>query len=81
MSFRISKLRQPPCFNGGEQCPRRCIGCHSVCDEWAKYESEKAAYYADKISSRASEFVENTPAYRSRKRNEQRLKSSGRLGK
>lgn len=33
-------MRQPPCT---PDCPRRCVGCHGNCPDYAAFQAEKAA--------------------------------------
>ena len=27
-------MTKPPCYNGGDDCPRRYVGCRAGCKEW-----------------------------------------------
>jgi hypothetical protein len=34
---------KPPCYNDGNDCPRRKVGCRQACAEWAAWESAHKA--------------------------------------
>lgn len=31
-------MTKPPCYNNGNDCPRREVGCREKCDEWKEWE-------------------------------------------
>lgn len=33
-----------PCIKTGKDCPKRHIGCHAECSEWAVYEKKQEKY-------------------------------------
>lgn len=42
---------QNPCYNPitKTDCPRRCVGCRSLCKEWALYMRAKEEEYAERL--------------------------------
>lgn len=36
-------MKHSPCWNNGDDCPRRHLGCREKCEEWAKWLAEHEA--------------------------------------
>lgn len=49
-------MTKPPCYNNGNDCPRRYVGCKAECDKWhewlATHEAEKEQMRRNKHSDR-----------------------------
>ena len=52
-------LTPPPCWNNGEDCQKRYVGCRAECDAWHEYlaihAEEKEAFLKKKMAERDAE--------------------------
>ena len=78
-------MTPPPCWNNGEDCQKRYVGCRAECDEWHEYlaihERETEEIRRKKYDERAAEsyMVEGriramTQNYRKYKRDKRRAR-------
>ena len=50
-------MSQVPCYKNAADCPRRALGCHSHCKEWAAYRAERDAELARQYAERQARAV------------------------
>ena len=46
-----------PCYNNGNDCPRRYVGCRAKCDEWNTWLAEHEAERERQRQRRTDEIV------------------------
>lgn len=56
----------PPCYNRETHtdCPKRCVGCRSTCEEWVIYEAAKKEEYERRYREKKDNYRELPPGRR-----------------
>ena len=66
-------MTKPPCYKGGKDCPRRCVGCRAGCEEWhgwrAVHEQEKEQIRKNRSAERDVEIFEIEKPAREKRHN------------
>lgn len=65
-----------PCFENGEDCPRRHVGCHSECEKYLAFRAERDAINAKKAKERPLRDYAMRAIYRNRRCKTQAVKSA-----
>ena len=65
MSFKHSPCHDP---KTGYDCPKRCAGCASTCEEWATYASERDKVYTRRRINGDATYVLDNMEYARRRR-------------